>query len=39
LNSGVSRATLLANFSQSNENIEQVAPLVGQGISYIEHIV
>jgi hypothetical protein len=39
LASGVSRYNILTNFSQSNENIEQVAPLVGNGISYIEHVV
>lgn len=38
LNSGVSRANILTNFSDSNENIDQVAELVGNGISYTEYV-
>ena len=38
LSSGVSRANILTNFSDSNENIDQVASLVGNGISYTEYV-
>jgi serralysin len=38
LSAGVSRASILTNFSDSNENIDQVASLVGNGIAYIEYV-
>ena len=38
LNAGEQRANILRNFSESNENIDQVADLVGQGITYIEYL-
>jgi hypothetical protein len=38
IDSGVSRASILTNFSESNENIDQVATLVGNGISYTEYL-
>jgi predicted phage gp36 major capsid-like protein len=38
MDSGVSRASILTNFSESAENIDQVASLVGNGISYTEYV-
>lgn len=38
LGAGVSRASILTNFSDSNENIDQVASLVGNGIAYVEYV-
>jgi hypothetical protein len=38
IDSGVSRASILTNFSDSNENIDQVASLVGNGIAYTEYV-
>ena len=38
INAGVSRASILTNFSESGENIDQVATLVGNGISYTEYV-
>ena len=36
--SGASRANVLTKFSDSNENIDQVASLVANGIAYTEHL-
>jgi hypothetical protein len=36
--SGVSRANILTNFSDSNENIDQVSSLVVNGIAYTEYL-
>ena len=36
--SGVSRANILTNFSDSNENIDQVSSLVANGIAYTEYL-
>lgn len=38
IDAGVSRASILTNFSDSNENIQQVATLVGNGITYTEYL-
>jgi len=38
IEAGVSRASILTNFSDSNENIQQVATLVGNGIAYTEYV-
>lgn len=37
LSSGVSRATILVNFSESPENIAQVAPMIQGGIPYAQN--
>lgn len=34
LNSGMSRESALINFSESNENVSNVAALIGNGIQY-----
>jgi hypothetical protein len=36
--SGANRANILTNFSDSNENIEQVSSLVANGIAYTEYV-
>ena len=36
--SGVSRANILTNFSDSSENIDQVSSLVANGIAYTEYL-
>jgi hypothetical protein len=38
LASGANRANILTNFSDSNENIDQVSSLVANGIAYTEYV-